>query len=526
MINLLTNKLGEIKPSQWFFGGTIALFAIVHIFIYCFMPYTCDDYWYMTSIAEYCKGIDTAFPFENLWSCWVDHFHTDNIRLSNIIFTLTLLIPKVVTSILSGVVVGIILWLSLRLSCISWKNPLLTLVVVFMLSFMLPWYEEMFTQCFALNYIWSTGLALWLAYLFFYKERLPKVTVAFLLGVLMGAWHEGIAGPLLVGFVVYVIMKYRTIEKSHYAIMIGIIFGLLWLTNAPGLQMNVGYKTKTFELTTILSKLVLYHIPLMLLLISIVVAIIKKDTRRIVLEPIFVSFVAICLVGVVLNLITNVGVRTGWMGYLFGIIATLYLWKQMKVLKYGRVKSIFKRAFALILAIFLLAHFVTVVCYARKIKIEFDNVLTQYHKSADGAVFADVTYDFQASPLAWKKPYFEIFSYDWVMFWMDKYYNNCEKKMRVIPTCLYNADELEAVKVPGDNPFMIYDGYLYAPVVNEESLKDNYYQIDFGLSNKVIRCSNFMFTTQSGKKYYFSFPQRATLHLWIGEIKKMDKMAI
>ena len=143
--------------------------------------------------------------------------------------------------------------------------------------------------------------------------------------------------------------------------MIGIIFGLLWLTNAPGLQMNVGYKTKTFELTTILSKLVLYHIPLMLLLISIVVAIIKKDTRRIVLEPIFVSFVAICLVGVVLNLITNVGVRTGWMGYLFGIIATLYLWKQMKVLKYGRVKSIFKRAFALILAIFL--YFLSSNCF-------------------------------------------------------------------------------------------------------------------------------------------------------------------
>lgn len=523
-MNLFFTKIKEIKPLQWFFWGVIVLFTIAHVLVYTIMPYTCDDYWYMTPLRDYCMGIDTSFPMGDLMACWSDHYNTDNIRLANVIFTFTLLIPKVIPSIISGILVGVILWFSAKVAAINWRNALLMSILTLMISFLLPWYEQMFTLCFALNYVWATALALWLTYIFFYNDTKLGVVLSLLLGVLLGAWHEGIAAPLLAGFVVYLILRRSMINRRRVAMTLGLILGLLWLASAPGLQANVGKKTVALQMTVIASKLVLYHIPLFILLLSMLIAAIKKNTRKLILDPVLISFVVVCLAGVALNLITDVGVRTGWMGYLFAIIATIYLWKKMKEARYGRTKSKIKRIATISIALFLLIHYVVVIYYSVVVRNELENVLSQYEKSDDGLVFVDVTYDYQASPLAWKKPYFEIYTYDWAMYWKDNYFNDRAKYMRVIPACLRNAEKIEATKVKGDNPFMIHNGYLFAPLKDDESVAPfALYEIDFGVTKKTLKCTNFTFTTPCGNRYYFSFPQRATVHRWIGEIEEMNR---
>ena len=514
-----------MKSSQWLYWGIVAMITISHVLIYLFMPYSCDDYWYMTSLRDYCMGIDTSFPAEGLWACWCDHFRTDNIRLANIIFTFFLLIPKMIPSVISGLFVGVMLWLAAKVSGINSRNPLLMAVMALMLSFLLPWYEQMFTLCFAFNYIWASVLMLMLAYIFFCKETLPAVAWSFILGLIAGAWHEGFSVPLLCGFTVYAILCRRIINRRHIAMMLGLVVGILWLANAPGLQMNVGYKTTSLELAVILHKLVLYHVPLLLLIGTVIIALITRNTRKLIIDPQFVALASICMVGVMLNLMINVGVRTGWVGYLFGIIATIYLWKKMKTAKYGQTKAVVKHILAIAVSSFLLVHYVVVTYYAIKINSEFENVLEKYHGSPDGVVFADVTYDYQALPLAWKKPYFESFTYDWVTYWVDKYYYDCRKQLKVIPTCLFDAENLDAIKVKGDNPFMMYGGFLYAPIgIDEPVDKVDFYEIDFGHSKKKLFCSNFIFATKSGNRYYFSFPQRATVHRWIGDIEAINKV--
>ena len=152
----------------------------------------------------------------------------------------------------------------------------------------------------------------------------------------------------------------------------------------------------------------------------------------------------------------------------------------MKVARYGRGKSIQKRIVTIAVALFLLTHYIVVVYYTINIRAEYDKVMVEYDKSPDGQVFADVTYDYQVSPLAWKKPYFEMFTYDLIMNWYEEYHNSGVKDMRVIPTCLRDAENLDAVKVKGDNPFMIYNGHLFAPIKDVETIKDAVYEIDFG----------------------------------------------
>ena len=524
MVKLLQYFNGiKNNSAQSFFWVVLFLFTLAHIIIYVIMPYTCDDYWYMTPLRDYCMGVDTSFPADELMSIWRDHYATDNIRLANVIFTFTLLIPKIIPSIISGMLVGVILWLSAKVATINWRNAFLMTVLALMISFMLPWYEEMFTQCFALNYVWPSALALWLAYMFFNDGTRMGVVASLLLGLLLGAWHEGIAVPLLAGFVVYMMLHRSQANRRRIAMIVGLIVGVLWLVSAPGLQANVGYKTKALQMSAILNKIALYHIPLLILLLSISIATIKKNTRKLIFDPIFVSFVVICIVGVAINLITNVGVRTGWMGYLFGIIATIYLWKNMKDVRCGQANSMIKRIATISIALFLLVHYVVVIYYSVVVRNEVEYVLSQYEKSTDGQVFADVTYDYQASPLAWKKPYFEIFTYDWVMYWIDKYFSDDAKHLRVIPTCMENAEMLRSEKVVGDNPFYMFNGYLYAPIRDEERVEaTTTYEIDFGFTEKTLTCTNFVFTTASGNKYYFSFPQRATVHRWVGEIEEMN----
>lgn len=521
-MNLFFTKIKEIKPSQWFFVGIVVMIAIAHVLIYSFMPYTCDDYWYMTPFRGFFMGVDTSFPAESLWHCWSDHYQTDNIRLANIVFSFFLLLPKVLPSIICGLLVGVILWMSAKMCNISSRNPLLVAILALMLSFLLPWYEQMFSLCFAFNYIWASALTISLAYIFFYKDKQVGVVLSLLLGIIVGAWHEGFSIPLLAGFMVYAFTNRRMINHRHIAIMCGLVVGILWLLHAPGLQLNVGNKVPSLSLSSVFSKLVLYHIPLLVLLFSVIIASIGKNTRNLIFDPIFVALSSICFIGAMMNLILNVGVRTGWMGYLFGIIATIYLWKKMKNARYTQFKSVLKRTLAIAVALFLFAHYAIVVYYSNKVRTEFETVIERYQESSDGVVFADVTYDYQASPLAWKKPYFENFTYTWIPYWVDKYYD-CGKNLRVIPPCLINAEDLKAVKVKGDNPFMIYNGYLFAPIDNDQYVaKEHYYEIDFGHVKKTLMCTNFIFTTSKGNKYYFSFPQRATVHRWIGEIEEMN----
>ena len=520
----VSQYISEIKgnSSRLFSVGVIAFVTIAHVVIYLIMPYTCDDYWYMTPLRDYFMGIDPSFPATELWNNWVEHYQTDNIRFSNIVFSLFLLLPKIIPSIISGLFVGAMLILSAKISGINSRNPLMVLLLTLMISFMLPWYEQMFSLCFSFNYIWASALALYIAHVFFIKKRSTGVVTSLLLGVILGAWHEGFSLPLLGGFVVYLLSNSSHVNRSRIAIILGLVLGLLWLISAPGLQINVEHKTKSIEIVLILKKIVLYHIPYLILIFSTIVALIKRSTRCFVKDSMFIALCTISTIGVSLNLVLDVGVRTGWMGYLFAIIATIYLWKNIKNAKYCQVKSRVKHVLAIAIALFLSIHYIIVIHYGVKVNNEFEYVLEEYEKSEDGVVFADVTYDYQVSPLAWKKPYFENFTYTWVAYWIDQYYN-CGKKLRVIPTCLSNAESLRGEKVEGDNPFMIYQGFLYAPINDNSQFKPEvYYEIDFGHTKKVLMCSNFKFTTERGKNYYFSFPQRATVPLWFGKIKSIN----
>lgn len=505
----------------WFWG-VIVLFTIAHVLIYSFMPYVTDDYWYMYYLYDYCKGLDTSFPMDDLLNCWQIHYLNDNVRLSNIVFTLALLVPKIIPSIITGVLVGVSLWLSSKLCMIDCRNRLLLVALAFVFSFMLPWYEQMFSLCFAFNYIWATVIALLLVYLFFSESKQPNVVLSLFLGLLMGWWHEGFAVPLLGGFVAFFILNRREISISRVAMAVGLFIGLIWLATSPGVWKR--YETSAYiDVFIILKKFVQYHIPLLILLVTMFLIAIDKKKRAMLADVRLIVYVLICLIGVLISLCINIGPRTGWCGCLFSIITTIYLWRKLEI-KFSKTRVLLGRVFTFLITMFLLSHYVVVVHYAIKVRTETEHILKLYKKSYDGLVFADVTYNYQTSPLAWRKPYFEKFTYRWSLFWMSAYYDNPDKTLRVVPTCLKNADKLNAIKVKGDNPFMIYDGFLFAPVSGDSIVVDRFYEVKIGGIKKNLVCLNFPFTTTSGKEYYFAFPQRGIFQLWFGDIEEINQL--
>ncbi len=508
-----------------FYWWTILLFTIAHVLIYVIMPYSCDDYWYMIPFADYCKGLDTDFPVDGLISCWGLHYYTDNARLANFVYTFALLLPKVIPSIISGLFAGVMLWMSAKLCSVDWRNPFLLIVLAFMLSFMLPWNECMFTICFAFNYIWASALALFLAYIFLIKKSQPHVVLSFVLGLLMGAWHEGFSAPLLVGFIAFLALRRQLISMSRVAMIIGLVIGLIWLASVPGTVVRLSVGKTPIDLGLTMNNLLLYHHPLLILLITVFIVALRKSMRGLLADPLFIVFVIIALSGAAFNLLwfATMGARTAWLGYLFEIISTIYLWRNI-AMKCGWQRRGFVFIVTTAISVFLLAHYSVVTYYAIKIKAETENVLALYQKSPDGVVFADITYGYKASPIAWKKPYFETLTHRWRLYWIEKYYSGSAKRLRVIPTCLRDADKLPQVKIKGDNPFFIHNGYLYSPVDTTQSRPALYNEIDFGAAKKVFECSYFRFKTQSGKEYYFTYPQRITTYYWLGEIQEINQV--
>lgn len=196
------------------------------------------------------------------------------------------------------------------------------------------------------------------------------------------------------------ILNRKEISISRVAMAVGLFIGLIWLATSPGVWKR--YETSAYiDVFIILKKFVQYHIPLLILLVTMFLIAIDKKKRAMLADVRMIVYVLICLIGVLISLCINIGPRTGWCGCLFSIITTIYLWRKLEI-KFSKTRVLLGRVFTFLITMFLLSHYVVVVHYAIKVRTETEHVLKLYKKSYDGLVFADVTYNYQTSPLAWK----------------------------------------------------------------------------------------------------------------------------
>ena len=215
---------------------TAAIFATGMTLALAMYPHIQDDLNYSLLLRDWLDGAASS-PWRGLADTWRLHWLSDNIRLANILFSLSLCLPQWVSGIgLWGCFAAWIL-LTLRIARPQSRSAWATAGVAALIVLLPYWEGPMAGDCFRYNYIWATALSLWAVRLFIDPRKHGSAAMA-LWGLAAGWWHEGFALPLLAGMAAVAITRRRDRDRRRLWLMGGIAAGVAILISAPGIWVR------------------------------------------------------------------------------------------------------------------------------------------------------------------------------------------------------------------------------------------------------------------------------------------------
>lgn len=446
--------------------------GILYFLIYYLMPYKGDDLTYMMPMRDYINGIDDKFPLKNIIYAIRQRYRYDNIRLANDILPFFLLLPKWIPALLNGMMVLILFEFSRKLALIE-RGALCAVSLLFAMSVVfLPWYDQMFECCFAFNYVWSSTLALVYLYYFASHPQRPRKSIQsaslIMLGIVVGAFHEGISLPLFGGLAVYLLVNHTKTTRWQLLLCLCLLPGLILLLTTPGIAKRSTFVTHFSNITNL--SLLKYHVPLILFLILLLFSVLRyrrQFAKLLITSPLLI-ITATALLSFGIHLINQFAPRVGWTCTLFSIIGIFYLLHGLYPALYRPGLS--ASAIGTLVAVATLVHLGAATYYAIKLRREFDNVISIYRTSGYGTVFYDIISEFEVSPLLLKKPYFETFTWSISCLSLSNWYSeNPDKYISVVPTSLRGIAASEMQSVPGNNSILEYKGNYIIPRQFSES---------------------------------------------------------
>lgn len=231
----------------------ITIFVAGLALLYIGMPKTGDDYqfaaflkpWYDAQGILYPEDGGDVFghgmPWDAVARTWADRFATNNIRIGTVLAPLLLVFPKWVGGSLTLLCSIAMVFVTLRLAGTNWRHSALVPVCLACLALLNVCGDYMGELDFQLNYLPPTMLAgvvlLWIGR----GGRFgPWLTVAvFLLALLTGAWHEGIAVPVGGGLLFLALTRPDTRTPALWTAVAGLTVGVALLCLSPGMRNRV-----------------------------------------------------------------------------------------------------------------------------------------------------------------------------------------------------------------------------------------------------------------------------------------------
>ena len=442
------------------FGLSHGAFAAVLVttvgfaFMFVVFPLFSDDFMYMDPLMGYFERGES--PWAGLWENWVTHYFIDNLRLSNIVFTLFLLLPKWVGCTLSGVVFFLILRMMLLTAC-GGDRPVPVWAAIWMcllFTFALPWLDQIVIMCFQFNYIWPSALALLCLRVFMGDTRCSALPAA-ILGFVTGWWHEGFSVPVIAGFVVLMLIWRRHfVSRKNLLLTCGLIVGTLVVILAPSFLWRFGNTGSSIgDILYNLVYVLRYYIPGLLFIAIAALMLLTRRTRPAVLTPLCV-FILVCLaVNYTIHVRANFAARIGWWSNLCSIMGIVYLgYSYFKIHPLRAKASAVLKVVSVLAAVFMMAHLAYADYMTVKVKNEIDNIHALYAVAPDEpgqVVFADFTDQLSAPAFAFQKPYYNTFNYTWNNNQCARWRYGKKYPLCVVPTQLEYVDGTQGDLLPG-----------------------------------------------------------------------------
>lgn len=319
-------------PCYWNILWLFLYFAGIGFFL-IFTPKYNDDHWFLSEMGDWFLNRDVFYitdgvnPFEKgmPWQEIIEtihyHYACDNARIGNMVVMPFLIMPKWI-----GSSICCLAWIYAVLQCLALakidykKSPLLP-IAIGLWYFGVPWQNHMGGLVFQFNYLIPSAIGIyivrklntWTAK----KSRLQCLEI-FLLSVILGAWHEGFALPIIAGIVMVMICYKQSRNRLYCIAFAGMLAGVSLIVLAPSFsvrtgQLNLYYMASLWDMVKRFGKITLYYHSLILVLIFLEIVLYRVRGSIVFRNNRLLLFItASAIASIFVSFATTGSERSGW----------------------------------------------------------------------------------------------------------------------------------------------------------------------------------------------------------------------
>lgn len=516
------------KYSFRFNDGILVLFTVVIGIFLIIMPKHADDFRFLNFVSQWFfnQGINDlnsggnifeyGLPFSDIFYTWRELWEVDNIRLGNLLAVFLLLFPKWLIS--TG---SLLIWIycmieSLRLAGVSVRKSPLVAFALLLWAVFIPWSDSMGSVVFQINYIWISGMTLWLIRKLdirtfpignIKRKSLWQIVLFTVSGVCVGWWHEGFGLSVIAGLLAVALMFRSYLKAPLVFTLIGLVLGCAIIAITPGTLNRIGLQV---DLQPVMLRYRIFEALIINLLywIFLVTYIYFRFFRRQEFQknPLTIFCLTSGLIPILLSIATyTVGRVTFWTQIVsvIGMLSLLHCGTSV----YWRKYSMKNLVWILPCCAVVLTYWVICdinICINRRV---FDSSIQAYASNPEKTIFGNIrTYkDFPpsffglpAGPFVNKHTFVDV----------GEVYRDVNPgcDFKIIPEQLRNVTKSTGKEFESLHSARIYEGYVFIPAdsIDLDDFSFIEYDADFGKGFVPVRGYSYLFTSErDGQRYYY-----------------------
>lgn len=476
---------------------TIFIFIVgCFCFILSVFPVCDDDFWVLAEIKEY-----------GLFGCLRHRFYHDNTRLGNIIGIPLTLVPKWISNIITSFSFILGFWLMMKvcnLKTYQWKSLALLSFLVWVAPM---WEDGFFSHMYAFNYIVPIPLLFGSIYIFINPIKLPY-WIIFLLGFLLGIWHESFAIIFISGAIFNFFINKSYFTKHNIFLIISVSIGLLWIFLTPALYFRQSHHYFSLQGFYRLGYIWIYFIFLILWFYY------YKNKKSLATNPLQIFALSSCVLFPLVILTTLA--RASFPGILISCCA-------FTVLCHNIVKNKFiclKRLIALFLFSITFISLITVCLTTLRVKnmeekwLEISSISPQRYNYA----FSDILYPWEQPKISLRRPDVQLLLHgkrNWGFMWVYTKHN-----IFIVPNEFRHFSNELGKEVPSNSNILIYNGRLVSTNLNDTAA--HFANINYGFREEYTKIESTIFRTEEGKDFVYLLPIRSSFSTYLGNPKSIE----
>lgn len=459
----------KLPAHAWLSILCVFIVSVLVFVYYEVTPYYADDLNFGVRWKDYIMGEISSFDWGEYanWLKW--ELSDDSFRAFNILLPLFIYLPKTIFNLLTAIIFGLIAVFTCRVAGIPIKEALRVNLSMAGLLLMLPWEDGMTSIAFTLNYVWEllpALLSLWLLT----RAYRHGITILIVTGFVAG-WGQELAGcALIAGYAVWCLINYKTFNRRTLYVFIPLALATMFLViNAcfGRYTKHLIYDMTLFDWYYPLQMLVIFVTNFSLVAIALFLTFIltlRRSSRKTLVSmrsgAMPIIFTAMIVSTVEGWLLTEIGTRSCWFAQFFALLVILSLIKSFApqpLIKSSIVSNVLS---AIVLGL-VSANLIIGTLATRSIAAETEFIIKNYLiPDTDGCRFSPMESFKDLPPLAYNRLPLAA-TRELSILWVN--YRNFFGKGNEpypIPSRLRDINLSELIKIPGQNPFYFYHGWI------------------------------------------------------------------